>query len=197
MLLVLFIPGVVWSSEPDTAKELMPDTSSMENAKCPEFLDYTSRLLHSSKEVNLCQVAGNKPVLIVNTASHCGFTKHFKPLEAIHQQYKDQGLVVIGFPSDDFFQEDDEESKAADICFVNYGVTFTMLAPSSVRGDDANAVFKFLAKHATSPKWNFYKYIVSNGGAKVKAYSPLTSPTAPEFIEALEIELGITSGNGN
>src|SRR5690554_94832 len=110
------------------------------SAECPAFLDQDYRKLHSRDSVNLCDEAAGKPVLVINTASHCGFTGQFEGLEALHQAYKDRGLVVVGFASDDFRQEAASEEKAAEICFVNFGVTFTMIAPSAVTGDDANPV---------------------------------------------------------
>ncbi len=155
-------------------------------ANCPDFLQVSYQKLHSSQSVDLCQLTQGKPVLIVNTASHCGFTPHFKQLEAIHQKYQSQGLVVIGFPSDDFFQEEDEQAKTAEICFINYGVTFTMLTPSEVWGRGANSVFKFLAEKSTSPKWNFYKYLVDGKGQQVQAFSPRVAPDDQEFIAAIE-----------
>ncbi|MDO6425525.1 glutathione peroxidase [Thalassotalea sp. 1_MG-2023] len=159
------------------------------STSCPDYLKTTKQKLYSSKSVNLCELTQGKPVLIVNTASNCGYTPHFKKLEAIHQKYQDQGLVVIGFPSDDFFQEEDDEKDTAKVCYVNYGVTFTMLSTSSVRGSDANDVFQYLSEHATSPKWNFYKYLVDANGETVKAFSPKVAPDSQEFITALEATL--------
>ncbi|RDH43355.1 glutathione peroxidase [Zooshikella ganghwensis] len=155
-------------------------------ASCPEYLNVTLRKLHSQDSVNLCQVTAGKPVLIVNTASHCGFTPQFKALESLHKQYKDKGLVILGFPSNDFRQEAKNEAKTAKVCYVNYGVTFTMLSPSSVTGDQANSVFKYLATKATPPKWNFYKYLVSADGATVKAFASATEPNSDAFLQAIE-----------
>ncbi|WP_448567830.1 glutathione peroxidase [Thalassotalea ganghwensis] len=162
---------------------LLPQASA---EQCPAYLDATFKKLHSSEQVDLCQLTQGKPVLIVNTASNCGFTPQFKSLEAVHNKYKDQGLVVIGFPSDDFFQEEDDEAKTAKVCYVNYGVTFTMLSTSAVRGSDVNSVFEFLADKSTSPKWNFYKYLVDAKGEQVTSFGSRTSPDDPEFIEAIE-----------
>src|SRR5688572_24372390 len=131
---------------------------------CPAFLNQDFRRLHSSESVNLCKAFAGKPLLIVNTASHCGFTPQFKGLEAVHEKYKGRGLVVLGFPSDDFNQEAKDEAETADTCFVNYGVTFTMLAPQRVKGSEANAVFKELARQTQEPKWNFSKYLVAPDG---------------------------------
>ena len=153
---------------------------------CPDYLQVSMKKLHSSEQVNLCELAANKPVLIVNTASNCGFTPHFKSLEALHKKYKDQGLVVIGFPSNDFFQEESAEKNTAKVCYVNYGVTFTMLAPSAVRGSDVNSVFKFLGEKSTSPKWNFYKYLIDGKGEKVTSFSPKVSPDEAEFVASIE-----------
>lgn len=162
--------------------------NEIENS-CPDYLKVTQQKLHSSKSVNLCELTQGKPVLIVNTASNCGFTPHFKQLEALHKKYKSKGLVVIGFPSDDFFQEEDDEKETAKICYVNYGVTFTMLSTSAVRGSDVNSVFKFLGDKSTSPKWNFYKYLVNGKGENVQSFSPKTSPDDEEFIQAIELML--------
>ena len=163
-----------------------PSFAHVTSTVCPDYLKVTINKLHSSESVDLCQLTQGKPVLIVNTASHCGFTPHFKQLEAIHQKYQSKGLVVIGFPSDDFFQEEDDEKDTADICYINYGVTFTMLSTSAVRGSDVNSVFKHLANKSTKPKWNFYKYLVDGSGSNVQAFSPRVAPDDDKFILALE-----------
>lgn len=158
-------------------------------ASCPAFLDVSMRKLHSSKQVDLCSLTAGKTVLMVNTASNCGFTPQFKALEALHKKYKDQGLVVIGFPSDDFFQEENEEKDTAEVCFVNYGVTFTMLQTSAVRGSDVNSVFKHLGDKTTSPKWNFYKYLVTDNGQTIKHFNSRVAPNDKEFVDAVEAAL--------
>jgi glutathione peroxidase len=155
---------------------------------CDDFTNVSMRKLHSEESVNLCEFK-NKPLLIVNTASNCGFTDQFEDLEKLHKTYKDQGLVVIGFPSDDFFQEENDEADTAKVCFVNYGVSFTMLSTSSVRGDDANAVFKHLNAQTSSPNWNFYKYLVSADRTKVTRFNSRTKPFSAELIQAIESNL--------
>ncbi|KFZ39265.1 glutathione peroxidase [Shewanella mangrovi] len=155
-------------------------------ADCPDYLNRDMRKLHSSQTVNLCELTQGKPVLIINTASHCGFTPQFKGLEALHKRYADKGLVVIGFPSDDFFQEEDDEKDTAKICYINYGVTFTMLATSAVRGSDVNPVFKYLDDKAGSPKWNFYKYLVSGDGKQVQQFSSRVTPDSEELNQAID-----------
>ena len=154
--------------------------------QCPAFLNDDYRKLHSSQSVNLCKAFAGKPMLIVNTASHCGFTPQFKGLEAIHAKYKSRGLVVVGFSSDDFNQEAKDEAAAADTCFVNYGVTFTMLAPQHVKGPDANPVFKELARQTQAPGWNFNKYLVRSDGKVAQYFDSKVAPDSPQFSEAIE-----------
>jgi len=155
-------------------------------AACPVYLDQTMRRLHSQEDVNLCEVTAGKPVLIVNPASHCGYTPQFKGLEALHQSYKDRGLVVVGFASDSFRQEADSEAEAADVCFVNYGVSFTMLAPTPVRGSGANPVFQKLGAEAGEPKWNFNKYLVDADGNVVEHFDSGVRPDSSTMTAAIE-----------
>jgi glutathione peroxidase len=153
---------------------------------CPAFLNQDYRKLHSSQSLNLCKTYAGKPMLIVNTASHCGFTPQFKGLEAVHAKYKDRGLVVVGFSSDDFNQEDKDEAVAADTCFLNYGVTFTMFAPQHVKGPKANPVFKELARQSKSPSWNFNKYLVKPDGTVAYYFGSMVTPDSKTFMEAVE-----------
>lgn len=155
-------------------------------SKCPEFLNHDFRKLHSKESIQLCDLATNNVLLLVNTASHCGFTPQFKDLEAIHQRYRDKGLVVIGFPSNDFDQAASSEEKAHQICHVNYGVSFTMVAPSSVRGNHANPVFAELARQSHAPSWNFSKYLVDRDGRVVKMFGSNISPQDDILTTALE-----------
>ncbi|MEM9257107.1 MAG: glutathione peroxidase [Pseudomonadota bacterium] len=159
---------------------------SAAHAACPAYLDQDMRKLHSSDSVNLCAVGDGQPMLIVNTASHCGFTKQFKGLQALHEKYAEQGLQVVGFASDDFRQEADSEAEAADICYKNFGVTFTMIAPTSVRGDDANPVFVELARQTDPPSWNFNKYLVDKDGKVVGHFGSSTSPESDTLQQAIE-----------
>ena len=155
-------------------------------AACEPHLQGDYRKLHSTESVSLCKLVENKVTLVVNTASHCGFTPQFKGLEALHKEYKDKGLVVVGFASDDFKQEDDDEGAAAGICFVNFGVTFTILAPTHVLGDDANDLFKYLGQEAGSPKWNFNKYLLGKDGKVIQHFGSMTSPDSKSLKKAID-----------
>ena len=155
-------------------------------SSCPEYLDTTMRKLHSSEELNFCESFADRPMLIVNTASHCGFTPQFNGLEALHKKYGDKGLVVVGFASNDFRQEAKDEAEAAHVCYKNYGVSFTMLAPSHVKGEQANAVFKALAEQSKAPGWNFNKYLVDREGRVVQHYGSGTTPESKELQAAIE-----------
>lgn len=153
---------------------------------CPAYLDHDFRKLHSPETVNICKAFAGKPLLIVNTASHCGFTPQFKGLEAVYEKYKDRGLVMIGFASDDFNQEDKSEEKAAEICYLNYGVKFTMLAPTHVKGADVNPVFAELIKQKQAPAWNFNKYFVQPDGKVETYFAQTVKPESEQFTEAVE-----------
>jgi glutathione peroxidase len=155
-------------------------------ASCPEYLDHDMRRLHAKDDVDLCEVTAGRPVLVVNTASHCGYTPQFKGLEVLHQRYRDRGLVVVGFASDSFSQEADSEAEAADVCYVNYGVSFTMLAPTPVRGSAANPVFRALNERAGEPKWNFNKYLISADGSQVQHFDSAVKPDSDVLAAAIE-----------
>ena len=157
---------------------------------CPAILNYTFPRLQDEKPQALCQYSG-KVVLVVNTASFCGFTPQYKGLEALDSKYRSRGLVVLGFPSNDFAQESGSNKEIADFCESTFGVKFPMFSKSSVRGSEANPLFKQLAKiSGTTPKWNFYKYLIGRDGKVVEAYSSMTSPDDRSFIQQVEKQLG-------
>lgn len=162
------------------------ESTESKASSCPTFLNHIFKKLHSNESVNLCDLYKGKPLVIVNTASHCGYTYQFKALEALHQKYKDQGIELIGFTSDDFKQAAKSEMEAATICYENYGVTFTMLAPTTVKGKDANPVFTYLAGETKDPEWNFNKYVVSADGKTVKHYNSKVEPTDSVLEENLK-----------
>lgn len=157
-----------------------------ESVACPAFLDHDLPKLHSKDTVNLCDLAAGKPMLVVNTASHCGFTGQFKGLEALHERYAKQGLVVVGFASDDFNQEAKTEEEAATICFKNFGVTFTMIAPGPVTGADATPVFAHINQQSKAPQWNFTKYLLNDKGDVVKSFGSTVNPESKSVTQAIE-----------
>jgi len=152
---------------------------------CPATFNHKMKQLHSSKVLDLCEVSAGKPVLLINTASHCGFTKQFGDLQAIHDKYKDKGLVVIGVASNSFNQEAKTEEEAARICKKNFGVSFTMLAPVPVRGDEAHPLFREVAAQSVTPKWNFYKYLLNADGQVVESWSSITVPDDEDLLQVL------------
>ncbi len=155
-------------------------------ASCPGVLQHTHLRLQDEKPQDLCQYAG-QVVVVVNTASFCGFTPQYKGLEALYSRYKSKGLVVLGFPSNDFNQEPDNNQKIADFCENTYGVKFPMMAKTTVRGPQAAPLFQQLAARTdTAPKWNFYKYLISRDGREVKAYNSMTTPGDRAFVAEVE-----------
>ncbi|AEE22869.1 glutathione peroxidase [Glaciecola sp. 4H-3-7+YE-5] len=157
------------------------------SAQCPDLLKFVKRKLNSQETVNMCDAYAGKTVLFVNTASYCGFTPQFKGLEDLYSKYKDQGLMVLGFPSHDFNQEDKDEGKTAELCELTYGVEFPMFEAMPVRGRDADPLYKMLAKKSgTTVKWNFYKYLMDKNGNLVNTYASSTKPTDPQFISTIE-----------
>lgn len=159
-------------------------------ATCPALLNKTFPRLQDEKPQSLCQYAG-QVILVVNTASYCGFTSQYKGLEALHAKYKDKGLVVLGFPSNDFgSQEPGSAKEIAEFCSNTYGVKFPMFAKSAVRGKDANPLHAELAKlSGSTPKWNFHKYLIARDGQTVTARTSLTGPLDKDFIEEIETML--------
>jgi glutathione peroxidase len=171
---------------------LLPPGASAQDAAphCPAILQHTFLRLQDEKPQALCQYAG-KVVLVVNTASFCGFTPQYKGLEALDSKYRSRGLVVLGFPSNDFSQESGSNKQIADFCESTFGVKFPMFVKSSVRGADANPLFRQLAQASgTTPKWNFYKYLIGRDGKVVESYSSMTAPDDRGFVREVEKQLG-------
>ena len=156
---------------------------------CSGLLQQDVLRLQDEKPQSLCQYSG-KVVVVVNTASFCGFTSQYEGLEALHAKYKDRGLVVLGFPSNDFAQETGSNKEIADFCANTFGVKFPMFTKTSVRGKDASPLFKQLAeKTGTAPRWNFYKYVIGRDGASVVSFNSMAEPTSPKFIGEIEKQL--------
>lgn len=151
---------------------------------CPALLNHQFKTLQG-ENIDLCQYRNN-PILVVNTASKCGFTSQFETLESISSKYKARGLLVIGFPSNDFRQELKEDAEIGKFCKLTYGVKFPMVSKGSVRGDNANPFYKqLIAASGESPKWNFHKYVITPGGKSVQSFSTMTSPDDPAIMNLI------------
>jgi glutathione peroxidase len=139
---------------------------------------------------NLCEYAG-KVVLVVNTASYCGYTPQYKGLQALHEKYKGRGLVILGFPSNDFGQQEPgSNQEIADFCDRTYAVKFNMFGKTSV-APGASPIFDDLAKATGErPKWNFHKYLIARDGRSVTSFKSAVDPESPEFVAKVEQLLG-------
>jgi glutathione peroxidase len=155
-------------------------------AACPPLLQHSFPRLQDEAPQPLCQYAG-KVLLVVNTASYCGFTPQYEGLEKLNARYASQGLVIMGFPSNDFNQEAKDSKTTADVCFNTYGVKFPMFSSSPVRGDNANPLFRQLAQATgQQPRWNFNKYLVSRDGKPLAHYGSNVNPLDPKLVAAIE-----------
>lgn len=152
--------------------------------QCSPLLNRTITTLQG-KKINLCERAG-KPILVVNTASKCGYTKQFEKLEKMYDTYQKQGLLVIGFPSNDFNQELSSNKEIADFCMLTYNVKFPMSEPSSVTDSHQNSFYRELAKiTGVKPQWNFHKYLIAPNGKTVYSFASATEPDSTEVMNAL------------
>lgn len=155
--------------------------------ECPALLNHTFSNLQDGKPMPLCQYAG-KVILVVNTASYCGFTSQYDGLEKLYARLKDKGLVVLGFPSNDFGeQEPGTEKEIADFCRLTYGVEFPMVGKTVVRGKNANPFYLKLAEVTDSrPKWNFHKYLINRDATQVLAFGSMTKPDDKELLKKID-----------
>jgi glutathione peroxidase len=179
---------------PAPAAKPAPPKAPAAAAACPALLDHRVPRLQDDAPQNLCRYAG-KVLLIVNTASYCGFTSQFEGLEALNAKYSARGLVVLGFPSNDFQQEDRDAKKTADVCFNTYGVKFPMFATMPVRGAGAHPLFAQLAKATGQPPaWNFNKYLVGRDGTPLAHFGSGAQPTGSALAGAIERALVVPAG---
>ena len=170
------------------AAQASPQTAVQAPA-CPAILNHSFDRLQDEKPQSLCQYAG-KVVLVVNTASFCGFTSQYKGLETLNTQYKDRGLVVLGFPSNDFSQEKGSNKDIAAFCESTFGVKFPMFTKTQVTGDGAAPLFKQLtAQTGQKPRWNFHKYLIGRDGKVIDQYSSMTGPESKTLISAIDSAL--------
>ena len=155
-------------------------------AACPRLLDHTVPSL-TGTPTPLCQYQG-KVLLVVNTASQCGYTPQYEGLEKLHRRYAARGLVVLGFPSNDFGgQEPGSNKEIADFCQVNYGVSFPMFTKVSVKGAGVSPVYAILSERTGKrPEWNFHKYLVDRKGEKVQSFESAVAPEDPRLLREIE-----------
>lgn len=171
-------PGAVLAQAPAAAAPA---------AACPAILKQTFNRLQDETPQNLCQYTG-KVVLVVNTASYCGFTSQYEGLEKLYAKYGKQGLVVLGFPSNDFGKQEPGNSKEiADLCYNTYGVKFPMFSKSSVTGAAANPLHASLIKQTgKEPKWNFTKYLIGRDGKVLEYFPSKVTPEDKQMVTRIE-----------
>jgi glutathione peroxidase len=155
---------------------------------CPETLNHTVKKLNDNQEVNLCEAYRGKVLLIVNTASKCAFTDQYEGLEKLYDTYKDRGFAVLGFPSNDFGnQEPGSEHQVQEFCRLTYGVKFPMFSKTTVRQENAGPVFRTLGElTGRYPKWNFYKYLLDRDGNIIDSFSSVTNPLSSSVVDKIE-----------
>ncbi len=155
------------------------------------ILDHDFRRLASEEVVNLADQFDGQVVLVVNTASKCGNTPQYEGLESLYDEYRDEGLVVLGFPSNDFFgQEPGTEEEIQEFCRLTYSIQFPMFEKTSVKEGDAHPLFDALADASgTYPTWNFHKYLIGRDGELIAEFSPRTQPYDEALIESINAAL--------
>ena len=152
------------------------------------LLDRDYRQLAGKETVNLQSTYGGQVLLVVNTASKCGFTPQYEGLEAMHAKYKDKGFAVLGFPSNDFMgQEPGSEEEIQEFCTLTYGVKFPMFEKVQVRGDSPTPLYADMIKATgEAPGWNFHKYLIDRSGKVIASFGSRTTPQDPKLVAAIE-----------
>lgn len=173
LFLGLAMSGIVLSNEMQT---------------CPETLSFTKTSLVGDETINLCERYLGKVVLVVNTASKCGYTYQYEGLEQLYKEYKDRGLVVLGFPSNDFgSQEPGSAKQIATFCRLTYSVQFPMFEKTRVVKPNADAFYKLLGELAGEyPAWNFHKYILDRNGKLIASFNSKVEPKSREILSVIE-----------
>jgi len=153
---------------------------------CSDLLNSNLRVLDSDDVQNLCEYSGNV-VLVVNVASRCGYTPQYAGLQRLYTKFKDDGLMIIGIPSRDFFQEFSAESKVAEFCSTEYGVEFPMFATAKVTGKKAHPFYKKLIEASgKEPRWNFAKYLIGRDGQVIGHYKSSVTPESERLVSAIQ-----------
>ena len=156
-------------------------------AACPALLAHSFPRLQDEQSQDLCDFAG-KVLLVVNTASYCGFTTQYEGLERLYAKYASRGLVVLGFPSNDFGQQEPGNSQQiGELCFNTYGVRFPMFVKTQVSGAGANPLYAELARlTGERPRWNFHKYLIDRQGRPTGSYGSIITPESRTLVNAIE-----------
>ncbi|MGV6808287.1 MAG: glutathione peroxidase [bacterium] len=192
---IVLLSGFAWSLLSPSHVFAQPVAAQATNAspdqQCPATLDFTLRELDGDKHINLCETYKGKVVLIVNTASKCGFTPQFEALEALHEMYKDRGFSVLGFPSNDFGAQDPgSEKEIATFCRMTYGVKFPMFEKTHAAKKHADPLYQTLGNLAGEyPRWNFHKYVLNTRGELLGSFSSIVKPTDKKLITLIEANL--------
>ncbi len=157
-------------------------------ADCPAALDYHARPLAQAQTAHLCEIMRGKVVLVVNTASKCAYTPQYDGLEKLYREYRERGLIVAGFPSNDFAgQEPGTETQIQDFCRLTYGVQFPMFEKVRVRGGDADPFYRHLASvSGEEPRWNFHKYLIDRSGRVVASFPSQVTPDDGRLVRMIE-----------
>jgi glutathione peroxidase len=187
--LLLFLAISLWSCQNQAQKK---ETITIATSMTKETIYQFKVQDLAGDEFDFATLKG-KRIIIVNTASECGLTPQYEQLQAVYKQYKDQNLVIVGFPANNFgAQEPGSNAQIASFCQKNYGVTFPMMAKISVKGNDMHPVYQFLTQKAkngledSSVQWNFQKYLINSNGELEKVIAPSTLPTDAEIINWIE-----------
>ena len=187
--LLLFLAISLWSCQNQAQKK---ETITIATSMTKETIYQFKVQDLAGDEFDFATLKG-KRIIIVNTASECGLTPQYEQLQAVYNQYKDQNLVIVGFPANNFgSQEPGSNAQIASFCQKNYGVTFPMMAKISVKGNDMHPVYQFLTQKAkngledSNVQWNFQKYLINSNGELEKVIAPSTLPTDSEIINWIE-----------
>ncbi|GDX57390.1 glutathione peroxidase [Comamonadaceae bacterium] len=181
------LAGLVLFCAMSMAPALAASPAPTGNTACPALLQQQFKRLQDESPQQLCQYAG-KVLLVVNTASYCGFTNQYQGLEALHARYQGRGLVVLGFPSNDFGQQEPGSGKEiADFCFNTYGVKFPMFSKTVVVGAGRSPLYTAMAKASgEAPQWNFHKYLINRQGQVVGSFASGVPPEDKRLLSAIE-----------
>jgi len=172
---------------------LQPLSAAAQSAKsssCPALLNHSFPRLQDEVAQNLCPYAG-QVLLVVNTASYCGFTGQYEGLEALFAKYEKRGLVILGFPSNDFGRQEPGDAKQiAELCFNTYGVKFPMFSKTVVKGAGRHPLYTQLAQATqATPQWNFHKYLIARDGKTVRSFASEVAPGSATLVSAIEAAL--------